>query len=274
MAMIKCPECRKKISSLAASCPNCGCPISPESISTKSDKKRKENKIENENLSEPRYIVSPHGELFDVSEYSAMQDKSSDNSTANSEKDNSKIGDYHVSVVEYFIGKSTSQFDNANNSQELDVTETSIENDQDQVQEQKIVNAFRSISNGIKPKPVVVAFFFPLAWLLYRKMYLYALFYFILYNGLINLIPYSMIGIKIIRTIYFSSGLLIGSWGYKLYYSHMQMKLGEKFKNVDCTDNVELQDELARLGGTSKVSIILYILALALNIWLLFFWRF
>lgn len=28
MALIKCPECGKEISSLAKSCPNCGCPIS------------------------------------------------------------------------------------------------------------------------------------------------------------------------------------------------------------------------------------------------------
>ncbi len=27
MALIKCPECGKEVSSLAASCPNCGCPI-------------------------------------------------------------------------------------------------------------------------------------------------------------------------------------------------------------------------------------------------------
>ena len=27
MALIKCPECGKEISSLAKSCPNCGCPI-------------------------------------------------------------------------------------------------------------------------------------------------------------------------------------------------------------------------------------------------------
>jgi len=31
MALITCPECKKSVSSLAASCPNCGCPIKTNS---------------------------------------------------------------------------------------------------------------------------------------------------------------------------------------------------------------------------------------------------
>ena len=33
MALIKCPECSKEISDKAASCPNCGCPVSEMSAS-------------------------------------------------------------------------------------------------------------------------------------------------------------------------------------------------------------------------------------------------
>lgn len=33
MALINCPECNKEVSSLAASCPNCGCPISVDKTS-------------------------------------------------------------------------------------------------------------------------------------------------------------------------------------------------------------------------------------------------
>ena len=33
MSMIKCPECQKKISSMAANCPNCGCPKTMETES-------------------------------------------------------------------------------------------------------------------------------------------------------------------------------------------------------------------------------------------------
>lgn len=33
MALIKCPECGKEVSSLAKSCPNCGCPIGGTSTS-------------------------------------------------------------------------------------------------------------------------------------------------------------------------------------------------------------------------------------------------
>lgn len=32
MSLIECPECKKEISDKASSCPNCGCPITPELI--------------------------------------------------------------------------------------------------------------------------------------------------------------------------------------------------------------------------------------------------
>lgn len=35
MALIKCPDCRKQISSQAASCPQCGCPISSRPTTVK-----------------------------------------------------------------------------------------------------------------------------------------------------------------------------------------------------------------------------------------------
>lgn len=35
MALIKCPECGKQISDRAASCPNCGCPISGSNVASK-----------------------------------------------------------------------------------------------------------------------------------------------------------------------------------------------------------------------------------------------
>lgn len=40
MALITCPECRKKISNRATSCPSCGCPISVASANKKSATKK------------------------------------------------------------------------------------------------------------------------------------------------------------------------------------------------------------------------------------------
>ena len=52
MALIKCEECNKEISSRAISCPHCGCPVS-KNESTKNEKQKEsfslvynENKIE------------------------------------------------------------------------------------------------------------------------------------------------------------------------------------------------------------------------------------
>ena len=50
MALIKCPECGKQISSKASSCPNCGCPI------TVTDKRRAED-ISAEILPEEKEIL-------------------------------------------------------------------------------------------------------------------------------------------------------------------------------------------------------------------------
>lgn len=42
MALIKCPECGKEVSSGATSCPNCGHPISPqkETVTVVKEKKK------------------------------------------------------------------------------------------------------------------------------------------------------------------------------------------------------------------------------------------
>lgn len=40
MAMIKCPECGKKISDKAEACPNCGCPIDKNSLNNIDNQKK------------------------------------------------------------------------------------------------------------------------------------------------------------------------------------------------------------------------------------------
>jgi len=34
MAMIECPECQKRVSDKAATCPDCGCPVAPAVVQT------------------------------------------------------------------------------------------------------------------------------------------------------------------------------------------------------------------------------------------------
>mgnify|MGYP000308901138 FL=1 len=46
MALIKCPECGKEISDKAASCPNCGFPITQRNVTQESPQKQKEYDIE------------------------------------------------------------------------------------------------------------------------------------------------------------------------------------------------------------------------------------
>lgn len=46
MALIKCPECGKEISDKAASCPNCGFPITQGNVTQEPPQKQKEYDIE------------------------------------------------------------------------------------------------------------------------------------------------------------------------------------------------------------------------------------
>ena len=59
MTMIKCPECRHHISSMAKSCPECGCPIDPEWAEA-------EEKKELEKLEEVPFTVVAEGEEVEV----------------------------------------------------------------------------------------------------------------------------------------------------------------------------------------------------------------
>jgi len=261
MAIIKCPECKKKISDAVDACPKCGFPISSSSINTI------KNDFEQEEVDESvPIIIMPNGDVFFPHEQINEQNEKKEFE----KNDTEMIGKNYISTLRsYVLGFYTEpniNQDVQNIEYEADeywkTGEADVE-DEDKDEAADFIREFDLIEKGTKGREsVFIALIFPTPWLLYRKMYveaiMLALFRFILL-GLIIAMPFLRhLAAFILTNI---PNLIVAVKGYNLYYYSILRKFDKhELTGKDCSNNKDIQNKVVKIGGVNKFWPILYII--------------
>ncbi len=107
------------------------------------------------------------------------------------------------------------------------------------------------------------AFFFSSAWLLYRKMWLYALLYIIVVPTILSVVTMLVFGAAVGTMIYYTAYVVYGFilmplFANRLYYGHAKAKI-DKISSLNMSE-AQVVQELARKGGTSWLGFIFVII--------------